>query len=234
MNKSKGEVIMEKRFHEWEDEILTLLKDNLSVFAKALDNNDFGLSVDDVTSEIIIRDKKNSNEKILVLRTKDIRILCNTLKKGVDDDRYDDELKDRICKTLKDVAKNNPEIHDVLRQSTDPKITEVFPFSKKRFYDMDTNDVNTNYYFAKVLFYDGYSHAEISLSPTGTYGRPCSGFCIGHSYFCNLTKEKCTPEKLRTIVKYDILPTLKEYWFDEKDTYNDWKQQLEDLLHDKG
>lgn len=61
-----------------------------------------------------------------------------------------------------------------------------------------------------------------------------NGFCIGHSYFCNLTKETCTPEKLRTIVKYDILPTLKEYWFDEKDTYNKWKQQLEDLFHDKG
>lgn len=42
------------------------------------------------------------------------------------------------------------------------------------------------------------------------------GFLIGHSYFCGLTKDSCTKEKLRMIVKYDIIPTLKEYWFDNK------------------
>ncbi|MBE6705716.1 MAG: restriction endonuclease [Ruminococcaceae bacterium] len=42
------------------------------------------------------------------------------------------------------------------------------------------------------------------------------GFLIGHSYFCSLKKDTCTKEKLRMIVKYDIIPTLKEYWFDNK------------------
>lgn len=53
-----------------------------------------------------------------------------------------------------------------------------------------------------------------------------SGFCIGHSYFCNLTKETCTSQKLRAIVNHDILPMLKEYWFDEQDKYEDWKKRL--------
>lgn len=59
-----------------------------------------------------------------------------------------------------------------------------------------------------------------------------AGFCIGHSYFCNLTKETCTPKKLHTIVKYDILPMLKEYWFDDQDKYEHWEIQLQGLFHD--
>lgn len=41
------------------------------------------------------------------------------------------------------------------------------------------------------------------------------GFEIGHSYFCNLTKETCSDEVLAEIVKYDIVPTIQEYWFDD-------------------
>jgi 5-methylcytosine-specific restriction protein B len=44
------------------------------------------------------------------------------------------------------------------------------------------------------------------------------GFMIGHSYFCNLDAESCTADRLRSIVTYDIIPILKEYWFDDKDT----------------
>lgn len=39
------------------------------------------------------------------------------------------------------------------------------------------------------------------------------GFCIGHSYFCNLHKEDLQNE-LEQIVEFDIIPTLDEYWFD--------------------
>ena len=40
-----------------------------------------------------------------------------------------------------------------------------------------------------------------------------SGFCIGHSYFCD--QETVSKEWLRNVVNYDIAPMLKEYWFDE-------------------
>ncbi len=51
------------------------------------------------------------------------------------------------------------------------------------------------------------------------------GFCIGHSYFCGQTE--CTDEWLRTVVDYDILPMLGEYWFDDPDRLRRW----ENILH---
>ena len=51
-----------------------------------------------------------------------------------------------------------------------------------------------------------------------------SGFCIGHSYFCNL--KEASEDCLRIIVEHDILPTLAEYWFDDKAKYNKWKNRL--------
>ncbi len=52
------------------------------------------------------------------------------------------------------------------------------------------------------------------------------GFMIGHSYFCNLNAKSCTADRLRSIVEYDIIPILKEYWFDDKDTAT---KQADDL-----
>lgn len=51
-------------------------------------------------------------------------------------------------------------------------------------------------------------------------------FMIGHSYFCNLTKENLD-NKIDLIVKYEIKPLLKEYWFDNKEKLDDWKKKLE-------
>ena len=41
------------------------------------------------------------------------------------------------------------------------------------------------------------------------------GFCIGHSYFCNMEADSCTDAALASIVDYELIPMLKEYWFDE-------------------
>ena len=50
------------------------------------------------------------------------------------------------------------------------------------------------------------------------------GFCIGHSYFCG--RDVCTDEWLRSVVEYDILPMLSEYWFDEPDSIKRWANKL--------
>ena len=50
------------------------------------------------------------------------------------------------------------------------------------------------------------------------------GFCIGHSYFCG--RDICTDEWLRSVVEYDILPMLSEYWFDEPDSLKRWGNKL--------
>ena len=42
------------------------------------------------------------------------------------------------------------------------------------------------------------------------------GFEIGHSYFCVLKPTDKLEQDIRDIVKYDIIPMLEEYWFDDK------------------
>ena len=56
------------------------------------------------------------------------------------------------------------------------------------------------------------------------------GFCIGHSYFCSKDKDVCIEEWLHSIVDYDILPMLSEYWFDDADKLQKWEQILQGVF----
>lgn len=56
------------------------------------------------------------------------------------------------------------------------------------------------------------------------------GFCIGHSYFCNLTAEKVMDQALSAIVEYELIPLLKEYWFDEPTKVKDWANSLRSAI----
>jgi 5-methylcytosine-specific restriction protein B len=50
------------------------------------------------------------------------------------------------------------------------------------------------------------------------------GFCIGHSYFCG--QDKCTEEWLQSVVEFEILPMLGEYWFDDSNKLQRWESFL--------
>lgn len=52
------------------------------------------------------------------------------------------------------------------------------------------------------------------------------GFEIGHSYFCYKDVDEVTEEWIKAIVDYDIIPTLQEYWFDDKLKINNWSEKL--------
>ena len=52
------------------------------------------------------------------------------------------------------------------------------------------------------------------------------GFCIGHSYFCNLKPDEMTDAKLLAIVEYELIPMLREYWFDEPSKVREWSDNL--------
>lgn len=54
------------------------------------------------------------------------------------------------------------------------------------------------------------------------------GFCIGHSYFCSL--EEVTDETLSQIVKFELIPLLKEYWFDEPQKVEEWSDKLRSAI----
>ena len=54
------------------------------------------------------------------------------------------------------------------------------------------------------------------------------GFCKGHSYFCG--RDVCTEEWLHSIVDYDILPMLSEYWFDDVNKLQRWENILQGVF----
>jgi len=51
------------------------------------------------------------------------------------------------------------------------------------------------------------------------------GFCIGHSYCCG--QSVCSDEWMQSVIDYDILPMLSEYWFDDSGKLQRW----ENILH---
>lgn len=54
------------------------------------------------------------------------------------------------------------------------------------------------------------------------------GFRIGHSYFC--TTKEITDGWLKSVVEYEVIPLLKEYWFDEPTKVRDWSANLRSAI----
>ena len=55
------------------------------------------------------------------------------------------------------------------------------------------------------------------------------GFQIGHSYFCN-DNTTIENEWLKSVIEYEIIPLISEYWFDEPEKLNEWTKKLRDIL----
>ena len=86
-------------------------------------------------------------------------------------------------------------------------------------YQNDLNNETLNELISKVK---DLNH-EIALDKS--LGK---GFCIGHSYFCG--RDVCTDEWLHSIVDYDILPMLSEYWFDDPNKLQRWENILQGVF----
>ena len=58
------------------------------------------------------------------------------------------------------------------------------------------------------------------------------GFCIGHSYFCDLDKSETYEweDVLSRIVEFELIPLLNEYWFDDVDMVNEWSNNLRSAI----
>ena len=54
------------------------------------------------------------------------------------------------------------------------------------------------------------------------------GFRIGHSYF--YTDDEITDEWLKSVVEYEVIPLIKEYWFDEPTKVSDWSTNLRSAI----
>lgn len=91
----------------------------------------------------------------------------------------------------------------------------------------DYVDKMNNPAFTKLISKIVELNQEIAKDPTlGT------GCCIGHSYFCNQERNKCTKTWMKQIIDFDIVPTLREYWFDDSTKVDTWKAKLYGALDD--
>ena len=57
------------------------------------------------------------------------------------------------------------------------------------------------------------------------------GFEIGHSYFCG-RPEEITESHIKRVIKYDIIPTIQEYWFDNEKKATEWTSRLRTAIND--
>ncbi|QSX05598.1 AAA family ATPase [Sedimentibacter sp. zth1] len=57
-----------------------------------------------------------------------------------------------------------------------------------------------------------------------------AGFVVGHSYFC--ISEPVLDSDLSAIVEFELLPLLREYWFDEQSKIAEWEEKLRGALND--
>lgn len=84
------------------------------------------------------------------------------------------------------------------------------------------NEINNTKYTALI-------HEIIKLNKEITEDSSLgSGFQIGHSYFCN--KNEINEEWLQSIIEYEIIPLLKEYWFDEQSKVEEWTNKLRNAI----
>lgn len=72
---------------------------------------------------------------------------------------------------------------------------------------------------------DGIKQLNYTIANDDSLG---SGFCIGHSYFCG--QKDFSPIWLENVVEYDVLPMLREYWFDNENKYKEEAEKLRSLL----
>lgn len=71
---------------------------------------------------------------------------------------------------------------------------------------------------------------NIVIKQDPTLGR---GFQIGHSYFTNQSKDSYTDGWLKRVIQYEIIPMLKEYWFDDDEKVLHQQNILMDVFEDE-
>ena len=97
-------------------------------------------------------------------------------------------------------------------------------FYSEGFEDYQSNISNSK--FDSVI--DVMKELNAAIKEDETLGE---GFRIGHSFFCNFNSED-VEEKLNYTLEYEIIPLLKEYWFDEPDKVEEWSEKLRNSLNE--
>ena len=105
-------------------------------------------------------------------------------------------------------------------------------FDSEGFEKMRLEINNTNY--NKLIDAVKFVNSEIMNDPS--LGDGC---VIGHSYLCPKPKENAdiisvvNDEWIRSVIRYDLIPLLKEYWFDNKTEFDACSEKLNRVLLDQ-
>ena len=99
------------------------------------------------------------------------------------------------------------------------EMTPAFSSSGFRAYRMNINNPKFDRLIATVEQLNEVIANDDSLG---------EGFCIGHSYFC--TNATVTDDWMRSVVEFELIPLLKEYWFDETAKVKDWSRTLREVV----
>lgn len=99
------------------------------------------------------------------------------------------------------------------------EIKPAFKYPKWIKYQEDIN----NELFDRIISAINEINDEIARDPNLT-----TDCMIGHSYFSDL--KTIVPEELHSIVKYEVLPLLKEYYIDNPGTYERFYNKLEGVF----
>lgn len=147
----------------------------------------------------------------------------------IENDKRGDMLTLAYSKTNFSVPKN---LYIIGMMNTADRSLAILDYALRRrfsFVEINPGFDNDNFKKYQNSFNDDYFNKTIDkikilnkeISEDSSLGE---GFMIGHSYFCNL--EKIEKSEIKTIIKYDIIPILKEYWFDDEEKINEWSKRL--------
>lgn len=99
---------------------------------------------------------------------------------------------------------------------------EVLPAFKNDTFVEYQKNIN-NPYFDKVI--NKIIELNNEISNDASLG---DGFMVGHSYFCNLIDNY--EDNIKSILKFDIIPMIREYWFDNKELREKWEKEINILI----
>lgn len=85
-------------------------------------------------------------------------------------------------------------------------------------------------YILGFMFYKYLSDREISFLKGEKYSDEDIKKVTADSYFCNLLPDTIDDQVLSGIVEYELIPLLKEYWFDEPTKVKDWSSNLRSAI----
>jgi 5-methylcytosine-specific restriction protein B len=52
-----------------------------------------------------------------------------------------------------------------------------------------------------------------------------AGFCIGHSFFCDLPADEAAEDAYNEVIEHEIAPLLREYWYEGQNA-EEWRRRL--------